>query len=175
MSKMHIGLLVCTILVPAAALAAELPKQGSFKATFFETEVPAKTTTVPYADGKTASFSEGTFVYINDAGSGFMHRTTGRCLVSSIGNAAGWHSSGPCTYADPDGDLIFSTFYLHGGGNVPPAGTKEYLGGTGKYVGLTGHATFTMAVLRPMDKGSPRTVEGHVQGTYKIEVKVATP
>ena len=81
---------------------------------------------------------------------------------------AGFHASGPCTYADPDGDLIFSTFDIRGGGGKAPAGTKEYIGGTGKYVGLTGHATFTIASLKPMDKTSPETFEGHVQGTYRL-------
>ena len=84
------------------------------------------------------------------------------------------HSLGPCTYADADGDLIFSTFDIRGTGKEEPEGTKEYIGGTGKYAGLTGHATFTTTTLKPMDKDSPHSIEGHVQGTYKLGTKAAS-
>ena len=103
-----------------------------------------------------------------------MHRATGRCLISVTYSDAGFHSVGPCTYADPDGDQIFSTFDLRCTDNETPAGSKEYIGRTGKYAGMTGHATFTVARLKPMDKDSPITWEGHVQGSNKLGVKAAT-
>ena len=168
MLRMRFGLLVCASLLPPAALAADLPREGRFKATFFGTDLPGKMTSLPTADGKTASINEESFAYLNDAGDGFLHRATGRCLITSTGGEAGFHASGPCTYADPDGDLIFSTFDARRGGGGAPAATKEYIGGTGKYAGLTGHATFTIAPLKPMDKASPTTFEGHVQGTYRL-------
>jgi len=168
MSKIPAGLLVWTFLVPSTAFAADLPKQGTFKVTFFATDVLGKRTTLPTANGETAAINEQTYIYTNDAGSGFLHRATGRCLVSTTYSNAGFHALGPCTYADPDGDLIFSTFDLRGTGNEPPAGTKEYIGGTGKYAGLTGHATFTITRMKPIDKDTPPTVEGHVQGTYQL-------
>ena len=174
MSRMHLGLLVCATLLPSAALAADLPKEGSFKATFFGTDLPGKMTSLPTADGKVASINEESFTYVNDAGDGFLHRATGRCLITSTSSDAGFHASGPCTYADPDGDLIFSTFAIRGGGGEAPAGTKEYIGGTGKYVGLAGRATFTIAPLKPMDKASPAAFEGHVQGTYRLGAERTT-
>jgi hypothetical protein len=168
MSKMHIGLLICTILAPSAVLAADLPQQGTFKVTLFETEVPGKTTTLQTANGQIAAIKEHTFTYTNDAGSGFLHRATGRCLVSLTYSDASWHATGPCTYADPDGDLIFGTFDIGGTGNQTPSGTREYIGGTGKYAGLTGHATFTVIQLKTIDRDSPHVWEGHAQGTYKL-------
>lgn len=167
MSKRDIGLLVWAFLAPSVALAADLPKEGSFKLTFFGTEVLGKRTTLPTADGKTASIDESSYTYFNDAGGGFLHEATGRCLVSGTSDDKGFHRTGPCTYADPDGDLIFSTFDIQGGGGRI-GGTKEYIGGTGKYAGLTGHATFTVAPLKTVDKDSPRSYEGHVQGTYRL-------
>jgi hypothetical protein len=168
MFRMRIGLLACAILGSSAALAADLPAEGSFKATFFGTDMLGKKTTLPTAESKTAFINEQSFVYTNDAGSGFMHRATGRCLVSATGNNTGFHASGPCTYADRDGDLIFSTFDIRGSGNSAPTGTKQYIGGTGKYAGLSGQATYTIEMLKPVDKDAPSTIEGHVQGSYKL-------
>jgi hypothetical protein len=56
-------------------------------------------------------------------------------------------------------------------GNQKPTGTKEYIGGTGKYAGLTGHATFTLSQLKTIDEDSSDTWEGHAQGTYKLGTK----
>src|SRR3954468_20938535 len=48
-------------------------------------------------------------------------------------------------------------------------GTKEYTGGTGKYVGLTGHAEYTGSDLKTLDKDAPEVFEGHAQGSYKLQ------
>lgn len=78
---------------------------------------------------------------------------------------------GPCAFADPDGDLIFTTFrFRHG--KMPP-GILEFTAGTGKYAGLTGHATYTAMGLKTV-KDSPTAFEGHMEGTYKLGGKAAS-
>jgi hypothetical protein len=168
-------LVVGTILAaPAAMAAVDLPSEGTFKVTFFMTDDSTKAAEVPAAGDKSAwSFVE-TATYTNDAGHGFLHEATGRCVGMGSGNKAGTHNSGYCVYVDPDGDQIFSTFDVgHSGEDQPLRGTKEYTGGTGKYVGLTGHAEYSGSDLKTLDKDAPEVFEGHAQGSYKLRPVVA--
>jgi hypothetical protein len=175
MIRMFGALVVGTILAaPAAMAAVDLPSEGTFKVTFFMTVDPTKGAEVPAAGDKSAwSFVE-TAIYTNDAGHGFLHEATGRCVGMGSGNKAGTHNSGYCVYVDPDGDQIFSTFDVgHSGEDQPLRGTKEYTGGTGKYVGLTGHAEYSGSDLKTLDKDAPEVFEGHAQGSYKLRPVVA--
>ena len=170
-----LGVLIAgTLLAAPAAMAVDLPTEGRFEATFFMTVDPTKAMEVPMAKDRSAwSFVE-TATYTNDAGHGFLHEVSGRCIGIGSGNLASTHNSGYCVYVDPDGDQIFSTFEVgHDGQDQPLRGTKEYQGGTGKYVGLTGHATYTGADLKALDKDMPEVFEGHAQGSYKLQPVVA--
>jgi hypothetical protein len=163
-----------TVLGTSAAMAAvDLPPEGSFKLTFFMTDEPAKAAEVPVAGDKSGWVFAETATYLNDAGAGFMHEATGRCVGMGSGNKAGAHNSGYCVYVDPDGDQIFSTFDISRGEGQGPHGTKEYTGGTGKYAGLTGHAEYTLSSLKTLDKDAPEVFEGHAQGSYKLRPVVA--
>jgi hypothetical protein len=171
---MFSALVAATFLAAPAAMAADLPPEGTFKATFFMTDEPAKATELPAAGDTNAwSFVESA-VYTNDAGRGFLHAATGRCIGMGTGNKAAAHNAGNCVYVDADGDQIFSTFEIRRSGEGQPGrGTKEYTGGTGKYVGLTGRAEFTASSLKTLDKNAPDTFEGHAQGSYKLQPLVA--
>ena len=175
MNKMFSTLVAGALLAaPVAMASVDLPPEGTFKATFFMTDEPAKAMDMPAAGGKNAwSFVE-TATYTNDAGRGFLHVATGRCIGMGSGNKAAAHNAGYCVYVDPDGDQIFSTFEIgRNGEGQPGRGTKEYTGGTGKYVGLTGHAEFTSSNLKTLDKTAPDMFEGHVQGSYKLQTLMA--
>lgn len=166
------GLLVlsCAILTAPVVQAADLPPSGNFEATFFGVDTPNKATDVPTADDKAAWIFTGTYSYINDAGSGLFHDTTGRCIGMGSGNKGAAHNTGYCTYVDRDGSQIFSTFtYDRGAHDQPGHGTKAYIGGTGKYAGLTGNAEFTGYDMKALDKDTPEVFKGHVKGTYKIQ------
>lgn len=174
MMRMFSALVAGAFLAAPAAIAADLPPEGTFKATFFITDEPSKATELPAAGGMNAwSFVE-TATYTNDAGRGFLHAATGRCIGMGTGNKAAAHNTGYCVYVDADGDQIFSTFEIRRSGEGQPGrGTKEYTGGTGKYVSLTGHAEFTASSLKTLDKNAPDVFEGHVQGSYKLQPVVA--
>ena len=174
MIRMSGVLVIGTMLAAPAAMAVDLPTEGTFKVTFFMTVDPTKAMEVPAAEDKRAwSFAE-TATYTNDAGHGFLHEVSGRCIGIGSGNLAGTHNTGYCVYVDADGDQIFSTFDVgHRGGDKLLRGTKEYQGGTGKYAGLTGHATYTGADLKALDEEMPEVFEGHAQGSYKLRPVVA--
>jgi hypothetical protein len=171
------GLLVLSsaVLVAPAAQAADLPPNGSFEATFFGVNTPDKATAVPTADGKAAWIFTGTYSYLNDAGSGFLHDINGRCIGMGSGDNAGAYDTGYCTYTDRDRDQIFSTFtYGRGAADQPGHGTTAYTGGTGKYAGLTGIAEFTGYDMTALDEGAPEVFKGHMKGTYKIQPVVGS-
>ncbi|MFP4894648.1 hypothetical protein [Paraburkholderia sp. EG304] len=54
-------------------------------------------------------------------------------------------AQGACTEMDADGDKVFTTFV---------AGAHTLIGGTGKYQGITGSATFSASPLRPPAPGT---------------------
>ena len=53
---------------------------------------------------------------------------------------------GTCAETDNDGDEIYSTFQFKGSG-----GTHTFVGGTGKYAGLSGTADFTAQSVKSPD------------------------
>ena len=54
---------------------------------------------------------------------------------------------------DPDGDKVFATWKGSGNLGKDAKGTYTYVGGTGKYEGITGGGEFTRSGLQPPSKG----------------------
>ena len=174
MGRMLITLIVSTMLAAPAARAADLPPESAFNATFYIFENSKEAFDVKAADNKAAWVFAEAAVYLNDAGAGFFHDVTGRCIGMGSGDDNATHNPGHCTYIDADGDLIYSTFDVNRSGkDQPNHGTKMYTGGTGKYLGLTGTAQYTITSLKTLDKDVPVTLKGQVQGRYKIQPVVA--
>lgn len=171
MTKILIAALVGAVSVAPAARGAGIAPEADFKATFHLFNEPEKSLTT--SGGTTVEIMEEKAVYTNDAGQGFLHDATGRCLVMGTSDARVFHYNGYCTYVDLDGDLIYSTFDIGRAGDQPVKATKAYTGGTGKYAGLTGSADYTVTRLKNLDKGAPSILEGHVQGHYRIQASVA--
>lgn len=69
---------------------------------------------------------------------------------------------------------IFSTCEIgRSGEGLAGRGTKEYTGGTGKYVGLTGRAEYMVSGLKTLDKNALDVFQEHVQGSYKLQPLMA--
>lgn len=164
-------LLVGAAFVAPAARADGIAPEADFKATFHLFNEPEKSLTT--SGGATVEIMEEKAVYSNDAGHGFLHDVTGRCLAMGTSESRAFHYNGYCTYVDPDGDLIYSTFDIGRAGDQPVKATKAYTGGTGKYTGLTGSADYAVTRLKNLDKDAPSILEGHVQGHYRIQASVA--
>lgn len=170
MVKILTAVLAGAVFVAPAARAADIAPEADFKATFHLFNEPEKSLTT--SDGTTVEILEGKAVYTNDAGHGFLHDATGRCLAMGTSDARSFHYSGYCTYVDPDGELIFSTFDIGRTGDQPVKATKAYTSGTGKYDGLTGRADYAVTRLKTLDKNAPSILEGHVQGHYRLQTAV---
>ncbi|MBU0517021.1 MAG: hypothetical protein KJ621_19875 [Proteobacteria bacterium] len=77
-----------------------------------------------------------------------------------------YESSGTCVYTRPDGDKIIVKISAVGKGG-PANGKWTIVGGTGKFVGMTGQGTFLRVNTRPAARG---TFQGYHlnKGNYQL-------
>jgi hypothetical protein len=80
-------------------------------------------------------------VMFNDKGKGFMHKARVDCTIFNDVNKGRANANGTCVVTDADGDKVFVEWKCTG---VMPAcpGTERFVGGTGKYKGISGNQTF---------------------------------
>ncbi len=80
-------------------------------------------------------------VMFNNEGKGFMHKARVDCTLYNDVNQGRANAVGTCVVMDAVGDKIFVEWKCSG---VMPAcpGTERFVGGTGKYKGISGNQTF---------------------------------
>jgi hypothetical protein len=121
-----------------AASAAELPKSGKYSAHYgwaFSGQVQKL--------GADRTVYAGTLpgVIFNNDGKGFMHKARVDCTLFNDVNKGHANATGTCVVTDAAGDKIFVEWKCAG---VMPAcpGTERFVGGTGKFKGISGDQTF---------------------------------
>lgn len=145
MSRTTAYLIAVSILLPVGALATEFPKQGKADYTTFFVTTASRTMTL---GKRTYTSYEINGVTRNDDGAEAFSNTGVRCLGSREVDGDDVRTEGTCIGLDKDGDQVFQTYQAKGktsGGVV--AGTHVFVGGTGKYAGITGNADFTVQVV----------------------------
>ena len=80
-------------------------------------------------------------VMFNDEGKGFMHKSRVDCTLFNDVRKERANANGSCIVTDADGDEIFVDWKCEG---VMPecTGTERFVGGTGKYEGISGDQQF---------------------------------
>jgi hypothetical protein len=80
-------------------------------------------------------------VMFNNEGKGFMHKARVDCTLFNDVNKGRANANGTCVVTDADGDKVFVEWRCAG---VMPAcpGTERFVGGTGKYTGISGDQKF---------------------------------
>ncbi|MCC6735895.1 MAG: hypothetical protein IT534_07170 [Bauldia sp.] len=157
-----------------AAIAQELPRSGEFTS-FFTHVNPNPFGAVPVGDGNVAFALTFISASVNAAGEGFMHDLRGRCIaLQTINSAAGtFEVEGYCDWQDQAGDHIFESFWSDGPTPLVegPLGGKEtfgrFVGGTGRYEGITGDVTITVFGASTTHDGYEQVIGGKV-GTYTL-------
>jgi hypothetical protein len=133
----------------APAVSAEFPKTG-------EAEYDAYCVDDPVAKIDsgvgTGTIIDETCITRNVKGEGPFHDMSVRCLrhQSLVGEA--FHLNGSCVDTDKDGDNVFITF---------DDKNLYFMGGTGKYKGITGTAAYTYVALHDTVGGRPALVINH--------------
>ena len=130
------------------ALAAEPAKSGddSYTTRYVVTfSKPAK-----FGD-RTVTLVEFGGISTNDKGAGMFHDMGVRCTGIREAVAAAFYTRGTCADTDSDGDQVFSTYEANGGEGKPAVGVHQFIGGTGKYTGMTGKADYTVQYIKSAD------------------------
>ena len=139
---MRVGTTVGALLAVFAALsfasAADLPKSGKYSAHFgwvFKGDVQEM--------GAQRAVSVGTVdgAIFNDAGKGFMHKARVDCALMNDVKQGRANAQGTCVIMDANGDKIFLEWKCTG---AMPAcsGDERFVGGAGKYAGISGNNQF---------------------------------
>jgi hypothetical protein len=80
-------------------------------------------------------------VMFNNEGKGFMHKARVDCTLFNDVNKGHASANGTCVVTDADGDNIFVEWRCSGVMPTCP-GTERFVGGTGKYTGISGDKKF---------------------------------
>lgn len=142
----------------APALAGDFPKSGQ---TEFDTYGTWRTLASFETKTGQGGVEEGLGIMRNVTGAKPFNDVTVRCLDhwTQIGTA--WAGSGSCALIDKDGDTMMTTW------DSAPS-TYAFVGGTGKYLGITGGGSFHPLALHDAIGGQFATVVRH---TVKWEIK----
>lgn len=148
--------------LPVAVAAAEFPKQGTANYTTYYVTTASRTMTL--GERKYTTY-EVTGATRNDDGKDMFNNMGVRCLgtVEAVGSDTAFH--GACTEMDQDGDQVFTTYEAKGSSATAVAGTHVFVGGTGKYKGITGKAEYTRQALKGPDNTLMSVVPHHATWT----------
>jgi len=95
----------------------------------------------------------GYSVVISDTKKDFTHLASGHVVGGLLAVKGVYkNDSGMMSFTRPDGDRIFATYKCSGTLGKNAKGTYTIVGGTGKFVGITGTGEFTRHSLRPPPK-----------------------
>jgi hypothetical protein len=145
--------------MPAVAVAAaEFPKQGTANYTTYYVTTASKM--MPLGGGSFGTYEVTGFTR-NDDGKDLFNNMGVRCLgtVETTGGVTAIR--GACTEMDQEGDQAFTTYEAKGNAGSVLAGTHVFVGGTGKYAGITGKAEFTRQGMKGPDSTSMAVVPHH--------------
>jgi hypothetical protein len=148
-----------------AAHAGEMPKAGEDSYTIAYVVTFAKTT--KFGD---RNFTQLEFAGIstNDSGSGFLHNAGARCVGIREEVRGDVYTRGTCAYTDQDGDQIYSSYEGTASEGNPTAGVHQFVGGVGKYSGMSGKADYLVQFVKSSD--GPRMFLARHKATWKLPI-----
>jgi len=151
-------LMSALLLAPLSVRAADMPKQGTDSYTTIY--VTTSFNTMKIGD-RTITNYDTSGVSRNDNGGAMFNNISARCLgtFEIVGN--GSIDRGSCVDMDSGGDQIFSNYETKG-----TTGTHTFVGGTGKYSGISGTADYTFQPVKSSDGRSMAAVTH--KATWKI-------
>jgi hypothetical protein len=122
----------------SSALAGDLPKTGTFSAHYgwtFTGQVQE------LGANRTVSAGVVAGVIFNETGKGFLHKARVDCALMNDVNQGRANAHGTCVVTDADGDKAFLEWKCTGAMPACP-GDERWVGGTGKYTGMSGAMKF---------------------------------
>jgi len=155
------GLLVAgTLAFGSEGVAQEvekLPPSGTTHFTTYFSLHPAHV--VEMVDDSSITVAELTGITVNPDGEPYFHNMVVHCLASIRVVKGEQDLYGACKETDKDGDYTSTTF---------DSKAHYFIGGTGKYQGITGEAPFTVEALPAPGEGLGALIIPH-EVTWKLE------
>ena len=139
-------LALCAALAePQAAGAAGTPKQGNDSYTTYWV-------VSSYNPIKLGASSFATMDYsgVTSSESSLFDHLAAHCLASSLTAPGTDHNSGACVGVAPDGSQLFLTYEINADGNGR-TGVNKFIGGTGKFEGITGGGSIESEMIKGPD------------------------
>ncbi|WP_157182081.1 hypothetical protein [Methylobacterium sp. WSM2598] len=149
-------------LIASNALAAELPREGNDS---YTTNYVNMYSNVIKLGERTVSIYESNGVTRNDSGGPMFNDMATRCLGMREVVDGVVLNRGSCIDMDKEGDQIFTTYESKG-----PNGIHTFVGGTGKYTGISGTAEFNYNPLKSPENARGMVIVPH-KSNWKLPVK----
>jgi hypothetical protein len=159
--------------VPSAA--EDMPRQGEFRITYTST-LPVAPKPVMIGENRMASATINMMTAVNETGGKLLHNMAGRCTSAPLidNNTKMFENHGYCDYVDADGDHVFEKWdYPVQPLGAANEGTGEWIGGTGKFAGLSGTMKIRSRRLNTLTDGAVQVV-GEKLGSYSFTNTVAS-
>ena len=147
--------------VGVAQQVPKLPPSGTTHFTTYFSVHPAHV--VEMVDDSSITVAELVGITVNPDGEPHFDNMVVRCLVTIRVVKGEQDLYGACKETDKDGDYTSTTF---------DSKAHYFIGGTGKYKGITGEAPFTVEAL-PSPGDDPRRADHPARG--HLEARVSTP
>lgn len=145
---------------------AELAKEGTFDLRLaWSGSVEA---VIPASRNGDAFIYEFLGVTTNQAGEGFLHNASVRCVGFGYAQGNAEQNQGNCVYVDPDGDRVFADWQDEGTARRAE-GSGELTGGTGKYDGIAGSYTYVRVAVRPAAEGTFQGYTVRTEGSWRLQ------
>ena len=168
MMKKMLTLTVVFFLVTGFAqtiVASDIPNQGTFSLKVYATGTWKG---IAMGDERFHATYDGIGIVVNDEGKGFLNNAA----IYSLGQMHGVKGikeleTGLNVYTDADGDKVYATYDWKGVLFKSSVGPFTFVGGTGKYSGITGGGESTWSPT-PMAKDDVYHGITIMKGNYKL-------
>jgi hypothetical protein len=162
-----VTLLFVLVLATSFSADAQMAKEGDLSGTHYLSGT-FKATKV--GDDFLLVTSENTGLLVSNFGAGPFDHITVRCVSQVVYVKGIGRNQGNCVYVDRPGDQFISEFSAPEQklGATTSNGTFRFLGGTGKFAGLSAEGEYTFTSLRSVAEG---TYQGYskFKGRYRLE------
>ena len=145
-----IFLVTLSLTMAATSAFSEMAKEGSYSGKNYST---GTSKAIPMGEERLHLAIEGSGIYVSDDEDGFLNNASIHFLGTLHAVKGVFEESGFMVFNVPDGDKVYATWKGTGNLGKDAKGTYTYVGGTGKYTGITGGGEFTRSNLQPASKG----------------------
>ena len=143
-----------------ALAAQQLPKSGTISV---NSGWKANGETMQVGEGRVFGWGGFYGVTFNTRGSGPLHMGTAVCSYTLDLTAGAGPGNGNCAWTDADGDKIYTVYSGMLATSGVFDGVNQFLGGTGKFSGVTGKAPFQCKAL---------STQGHFGCSQQFEYRL---